>query len=269
MVDIGAHCTVGGSMRIRMKGWGALGFSCLLGQVHAIVGAVPVAASTVSVAAAANVEPALRELAPAFERATGHRLEVSAGATGKLTTQVIQGAPFEVLLAADEFHPKLLAQKGLALAETRFTFARGRLVLWSAEAGQTLGPETLRAARFAHLAIAAPDTAPYGAAAVEVMRKLGVYEALAPKLVQGESVGQTFAFVKSGAAEVGFVALSQLAGSSDGSRWLVPDDLHPPLVHQAALLAAGKDSPAARAFLSFLAGEAAQAILQRFGYVAP
>ena len=235
----------------------------------AAVGCGPLGAATVRVAAAASVEPALRELGPAFRRESGHGIEVSAGATGKLTTQVIQGAPFAVFLAADAEHPRLLEEKGQAVAGTRFTYARGRLVLWSAEAGRRLGPEALRAGRFAHLAIADPRTAPYGAAAAAALRALGVHAAVEGKLVFGESVGQTFAFVKSGAAELGFVALSQLAGESGGSRWLVPEDLHPPLVHQAVLLAAARDDAAARAFLRFLAGPQAVAILQRCGYAAP
>lgn len=227
----------------------------------------------VRVAAAANVEKALDELAAAFAQIGAYRLDVSAGATGKLTTQITQGAPFDVLLAADEEHPKLLEDKGLAEKGSRFTYARGRLVLWGTRGGQELGPRTLREGRFAHLAIADPAVAPYGAAAVATLRKLGVYAAIEPKLVRGESVGQAFAFVQSGAAELGFVALSQLAdvGSSTdaGSRWLVPEELHPPLLQQAVLLAPGRENAAARAFLRFLAADPAKAILRRYGYTVP
>jgi molybdate transport system substrate-binding protein len=236
--------------------------------------ALPAGAATVQLAAASSLQPALLELAPAFAAATGHHLAVSTGATGKLATQIAQGAPFEVLLAADAEGPAALEARGLAVRGTRRAFARGRLVLWSAQAGLALGPEWLRAGRFAHLAIANPETAPYGAAAVAAMRALGVYDGVAPKLVQGESVGQAFAFVKSGAAELGFVALAQLARGAvgrgeAGSRWVVPDGLHAPLVHEAVLLLPGKDDPAAQAFLGFLAGERARAILARFGYAPP
>lgn len=231
------------------------------------------AKAIVRVAAAANVEKALDELAAAFAQTGAYRLEVSAGATGKLTTQVMQGAPFDVLLAADEEHPRLLEEKGLAERGSRFTYARGRLVLWSARAGRELGPRALRAGLFTHLAIADPAVAPYGAAAVAALRKLGVYAAVEPKLVRGESVGQTFAFIKSGAAELGFVALSQLADlgsdAAAGSRWLVPEELHPPLLQQAVLLTPGRENAAARAFLQFLAGDGAKTILRRYGYTVP
>ncbi|HEV8629918.1 MAG TPA: molybdate ABC transporter substrate-binding protein [Thermoanaerobaculia bacterium] len=247
----------------------AVAAACLAAVPALPGGVAPAGATTVQVAAAASVEPALRELATDFERASGHRLAVSSGSTGKLAAQVAQGAPFAVLLAADAEHPEALEKQGLAVAGTRVTFARGRLVLWSAQPGLSLGPETLRAGRFAHLAIADPDVAPYGAAAVAALRRLGVYEAVAPKLVRGESVGQTFAFVKSGAAELGFVALSQLGAAAVGSRWPVPEELHPPLLHQAVLLAKGKDDPAARAFLAFLVSEPARAVLRHFGYTVP
>jgi molybdate transport system substrate-binding protein len=241
------------------------------GLVLAALGAmaVPAPAATVRVATAANVEPALREIGPSFTKKTGHRIEVVAGATGKLTTQIVQGAPFDVFLAADAEHPEKLEKDGLAVAGSRFTYARGRLVLWTASAGKSLGAGTLRGGAFAHLAIADPETAPYGAAAVAVMRKLGVFDALEPKLVRGESVGQTVAFVKSGAAELGFVALSQLHPDPGGSRWLVPEELHAPLVQQAVLLHRAKDDPASRAFLAYLAGDEARATLRRFGYLTP
>jgi len=260
---------MGTCARTGVRGTGLRAVLGVLVPVLALLASEAARAATVRVAAAASVEPALAEIGPAFERATGHRLEVIGGATGKLTTQVIQGAPFDVLLAADAEHPEILEKQGLAVAGSRVSYARGRLVLWSPHGGKNLGAGTLRAGRFAHLAIADPATAPYGAAAVAVLRELRVYDALAPKLVLGESVGQTFAFVKSGAAELGFVALSQVARESGGSRWLVPEELHPPLVHQAVLLSRAKDDAAALAFLRSLAGDGAKATLRRFGYSLP
>lgn len=235
----------------------------------ALAGAMPVTAGSVRVAVAANFQPVVDRLAPAFDRASGHRLVVTGGSTGKLAAQIEQGAPFDVFLAADAARPLRLEQQGLAVAGSRFTYARGRLVLWSATPGQKLGPETLRRAAFAHLAIADPVAAPYGAAAVDVLVELGLYSRLAPKLVRGESIGQTYAFVASGAAELGFVALSQVMDDGKGSRWIVPAALHAPVDQQAVLLARAADGEAARAFLAFLRAPEARRVIQSFGYELP
>jgi molybdate transport system substrate-binding protein len=231
--------------------------------------AAPVVAGTVRLAVAANFQPVVDELVGPFERASGHRLLVTGGSTGKLAAQIEQGAPFDVLLAADAARPERLEQQGLAVAGSRFTYARGRLVLWSATRGQRLGAHTLRSAAFAHLAIADPVAAPYGAAAIEVLSKLGLSQRLAPKLVRGESIGQTYAFVASGAAEVGFVALSQVVRDEKGSRWLVPEELHAPIEQQAVLLAHAADAGAARSFLAFLRGSDARRVVHGFGYEVP
>jgi molybdate transport system substrate-binding protein len=239
----------------------------------------PLAAAEVQVAAAANFTAPLAEIAKAFEQATGHRLLVSAGSSGKLAAQIQNGAPFEVLLAADAERPALLEKDGMAVAGSRFTYARGRLALWSPDpalvdaAGKVLAGD-----RFHHLAIANPKLAPYGAAAQQVLTGLGLWETLTPLLVQGEDIGQAYQFVASGAAELGFVALSQVraaassgggAGQPKGSVWIVPESRYRPIEQQAVLLAKGAANPAARAFLDFLRGKAARAVIERYGYGLP
>ena len=227
-------------------------------------------ADEVRVAVAANFLPVLEALEPRFTAATGHRIAASSGSTGTLFAQIEQGAPFEVFLAADSERPRLLAERGRAVPGSRFTYARGRLVLWRGDAGpEPPGPELLRARRFHHLAVANPATAPYGAAALAVLERLGLAEDLRSSLVVGESVAQAFHFVAAGGAELGFVALSQVRAHRvpTGSWWLVPETWHPPIEQQAVLLAAG--NPAARRFLTFLASPEAAATIRRFGYEVP
>ena len=231
--------------------------------------ATPAAGASIRVAVAASFQPALEELAPLFTAATGHELLISAGSSGKLAAQVEQGAPFDVLLAADAERPRLLVASGHAVRASRFTYARGRLVLWSARPGLRLGPETLRTGEFRHLALANHETAPYGAAALEALHRLGVYPLVSRRLVRGESVGQAFAFVESGAAELGLVALSQVAGREDGSSWVLPARLHTPIEHQAVLLTAAAEPAAAGALLRWLAGEEARAVIARRGFELP
>lgn len=231
-----------------------------------------VRAAEVSVAAAANLQPALARLLPAFERATGHKAVPALGSTGRFHAQVRNGAPFHVLLAADQETPRRLEQDGHAVAGSRFTFATGRLVLWSA-APDGVDPQgqVLRTGHFGRLAVADPRVSPYGRAAVQVMEQLGVSDALRPRLVQGESIGQALQFVRSGNAQLGFVALSQVqldGRLSAGSAWLVPPSLHEPLHHDAVLLVRGRDNPAATALLAFLRSEEARAILRSHGYAA-
>lgn len=225
--------------------------------------------AVVRLAVAANFAPVVAALADPYRAETGHELRTTAGATGKLAAQIEQGAPFDVFLAADAERPRQLEERGVAVRGSRFTYAWGRLVLWSAQPGQKLGPQTLRAGRFAHLAIADPVAAPYGLAAIDVMTRLGLYAALSPKLVRGESIGQTYAFVRSGAADLGFVAQSQLLDGVQGSRWLVPGAMHRPIEQQAVLLRESADANAAGAFLDFLRGAQARAIIRRFGYELP
>jgi molybdate transport system substrate-binding protein len=236
------------------------------------------AAAEVRVAVAANFTAPCEEIARAFEKASRHHVAVSSGSTGKLAAQIQNGAPFEVLLAADAERPALLEKDGTAVAGSRFTYALGRLVLWSPDPALVDGGgKVLASGSFRHLAIANPKLAPYGAAAEQVLNGLGLWQRLEPRLVQGEDIGQTYQFVASGAAELGFVALSQIraAASGDagakvkGSQWIVPEASYRPIGQQAVLLARGKDNPAARAFLDFLKGAEARSVIERYGYGLP
>lgn len=230
----------------------------------------PAFAATVSVAVAANFTEPAKALAAQFKARTGHQAVLTYGASGQFYAQIANGAPFQVFLSADRERPERAEAEGLAVAGSRFTYAVGRLALYSRTPGLVDGRgAVLRSWRFAKLAIADPKTAPYGLAAVETMRKLGVYEALKPRLVQGTSITQAYQFVDTGAAELGFVALSQVATVKGGSRWIVPAADHTPIDQQAVLLKTGATNPAARAFMSFLKGGEAKAIIRRYGYNVP
>lgn len=243
--------------------------AALLSFVLAVV-AGPAFAAEVKVAVAANFAEPAREIARRFEAHTGHEATLSFGSSGQFYAQIANGAPFGVFLSADRERPETAEARGLAVAGSRFTYARGRLVLYSRTPGLVDGRGVvLRTGRFAKLAIADPETAPYGLAAVETMRRLGAHAALRTKLVQGSSVTQAYQFVHTGAAEAGFVALSQVAGVKGGSRWVVPADLHSPIDQQAILLKPGADNAAARAFMTFLKGPEAKAIIRRYGYEVP
>lgn len=220
----------------------------------------------VKVAVAANFTEPAKEIATAFEKATGKRLVLSFGATGKFFAQIRQAAPFGILLAADTATPAKMVEEGLAVPGTQFTYAVGKLALYSTKPGFATGEEALRTDRFSKIAIANPAAAPYGAAAVEVLKALRVYDAHASKLVQGQNIGQAYQFVASGNAEIGFVALSQIARVEGGSRWVVPDNLHMPIRQDAVLLKVGEGNPAARALLDYLKGKDAQAVIEKFGY---
>ena len=209
---------------------------------------------------------AAKEIALAFTAETGHDAVLSFGSTGQLYTQITQGAPFEVFLAADTARPAKALKEGLGVAGSDFTYAVGRIVLWSADAGLVKGEETLREAGFDKIAIANPETAPYGTAAVEAMQALGVYDALSGRFVQGNNIAQTFQFVQTGNAELGFVAASQIAGSDAGSRWDVPSELYAPIRQDAVLLENGADNEAAKAFLDFLKGPSAATVIEKYGY---
>ncbi|HJV71744.1 molybdate ABC transporter substrate-binding protein [Ideonella sp.] len=227
-------------------------------------------AAEVQVAVAANFAGPLARIAEGFGAATGHALKVSSGATGKFHAQIVAGAPFEVLVAADDETPKRLAAEGLAVAGTQFTYAIGKLVLWSAQPGLVDDQgAVLGAGKFAHLAVANPKTAPYGAAAVEVLKARGLADVLAPKLVTAESIAQAYQFVSTGNAELGFVALSQVAVPGKpvvGSYWLVPPSLYGAIRQDAVLLKAGEKNPAASALLAYLKSDAAKAVIQAYGY---
>lgn len=233
--------------------------------IAALVGGNAVAAET-NVAVAANFTDAAKEIAAAFKQKTGHEAVLSFGATGQLYAQITQDAPFQVMLSADDERPKKLVEDGLGVADSRFTYAIGKLVLWSKTKDFVKGEETLRAGAFTKLSIANPTAAPYGAAAVETLKALKIYETLQPKIVQGNNIAQAFQFIDTGNAELGFIALSQLAGNPGGSRWLVPQALYTPIRQDAVLLKKGAANEAATAFISFLKGPEARAIIEKYGY---
>ena len=236
------------------------------GLIVALVIAGAASAGQTNVAVAANFTEPAKEIAAAFKAKTGHEAVLSFGSSGQFFTQITQDAPFQVFLSADEERPKKLVDQGLGVADSRFTYAIGKLVLWSKDPGLVKGEETLRSGSFAKVAICDPAAAPYGAAAVETMRSLKLYDTLQPKLVTGANIAQAFQFVDTGNAELGFVALSQVAGSNTGSRWLVPQSLYKPIRQDAVLLKKGADNEAATAFLSYLKGPEARAIIERYGY---
>ena len=232
-------------------------------------------AGEVLVAVAANFTAPMQKIAKAFEQDTGHKAQLAFGATGKFYAQIKNGAPFAVLLAADDETPERLEKEGWAVAGTRFTYAIGRLALWSKQPNLVDDKgEVLRSKHFEKLgiykiAMADPKLAPYGAAAMEVMQGMGVQAHLASKLVQGDSVGQTYQFVSTENAQLGFVALSQISVDgriSQGSAWVVPHHLHTPLKQDAVLLNAGKDNAAATALLKYLQGDTAKTIIKSYGY---
>lgn len=231
----------------------------------------PVAgAAQVQVAVAANFTAPMKEIAAVFERDTGHRALLSFGASGKFYAQVRNGAPFELLLAADDKTPARLEADGLAVPGTRFTYAVGRLALWSPKPGLVDAEGlVLRRPDLAHLAIANPRSAPYGAAALAVLDKLGLSRALGPKLVYGENIAQAHQFVSTGNAELGFVAMSQVYRDgklSAGSGWIVPAALHPPIRQDAVLLRRAGANPAAHALARYLVSGKAKAIMRSYGY---
>lgn len=230
---------------------------------------MPLSAAEISVAVAANFTDATRDIVPLFEKATGHKVKVSFGSTGKLYSQIENGAPFEVFLAADSKRPKKAEIEDLAVKGTRFTYAMGKLALWSPEEKRFNDAEAyLKKASFAHVAIANPKTAPYGLAAQQVMEKLGVWETLQGKIVRGDSISQTFQFAASGNAAVGFVALSQVTAwkKTKGTTWNIPQSYYAPIEQQAVLLKSGESNPAARAFLDFLKGSKARKVISSYGY---
>ena len=240
----------------------------LLAALWLLLPAGRAGAAAIRVAVASNFQVPAAEIAARFEAKSGAGISLVPGATGRLYAQIVHGAPFAVFLAADKKRPRLLEERGAAIAGSRFTYAIGRLVLWSPAAG-FVDPQgkLLATGRFRHLALASPSLAPYGRAAAQALRRLGLWERLEAKMVFGENIGQAFQFVASGNAELGFVAASRLiAAHAAGSSWPVPEALHDPIEQQAVLL---QDSAAARAFLAFLKKPAATAIIRRYGYAVP
>lgn len=238
--------------------------------VLAAAGLTTAKAADLRAAVAANFTAPAKELAAKFQAETGDAVKLSFGSTGQLYAQITQGAPFDVFLSADSQRAAKAEEEGWAVKGSRFTYAIGTLVLWSADPKLVDSHgAVLKQNRFGHLALANPVTAPYGAAAVETMKALGVYDAIAPKIVTGENVSQTYQFVASGNAELGFVALSQVIGKPKGSRWLVPSRLYSPIRQDAVLLKQGEDNQAAKAFVAFLKSPVALAVIRRYGYAVP
>jgi molybdate transport system substrate-binding protein len=224
-------------------------------------------AGEVKVAVAANFTEPAKEIAARFRARTGHEATLSFGSSGQFYTQIANGAPFGVFLSADRERPEKAEAEGYGVPGTRFTYATGRLVLFSKTPGlvDSRGA-VLRTDRFQKIAIADPKAAPYGQAALQTMQRLGVYQTLQPKLVQGTSIAQAYQFVDTGAAEVGFLALSQVVSLRGGSRWVVPQTSHAPIDQQAVLLKPGAEDAAANAFIAFLKGGEAKAIIRKYGY---
>jgi molybdate transport system substrate-binding protein len=226
----------------------------------------PVVAAETTIAVAANFARPAEEIAAAFTAATGDTVVLSFGATGALYAQITQAAPFTVFLSADNKRPATAVAEGFGVEGTVFTYAVGKSVLYGPGIDMTDGEAVLRANGFAPLAIADPGTAPYGAAALEVLETLGLTEAVTPKLVTGENISQAQQFVDSGNAELGFLALSQVIDKPATQVWRVPAALYAPILQDAVLLKAGENDPVARAFLAFLKSEAAHAIIETYGY---
>jgi molybdate transport system substrate-binding protein len=249
-------------------------------RIHSFVGTLlmltfcvlPIAsqADEVHVAVAANFTAPMKVIAAQFEKETGHTVAMTFGATGKFYAQIKSGAPFDVFLSADDETPVRLEKEGLAVAGTRFTYATGRLALWSARANFVDAKgEVLKTGTFANIALASPKLAPYGAAAVEALKNLGLLTTLEPKFVQGESIGQTYSFVSTGNAVLGFVALSQVFEDGkikSGSGWVVPAHLHTALHQDVVLLTKGKTSAGATAFMSYLKADKTKAVIRFYGY---
>jgi molybdate transport system substrate-binding protein len=244
----------------------ALFLSCLTGF------ASQAQADEILVAVAANFTAPMQKIAAEFETDTGHKINAAFGATGKFYAQIKNGAPFEVLLSADDETPTRLVAESAAVAGSQFTYAVGKLVLWSAKPVVVdAAGEVLKKGDFEHIAMADPKLAPYGAAAVQAMRSLDVYDALVPKVVTAENITQAYQFISTGNAQLGFVALSQVLkdGKMEGSAWLVPAKLYQPIRQDAVMLEKGKGKPVAAALMKFLRGDKVKAINKSYGYELP
>lgn len=231
-------------------------------------------AGSVNLAVASNFINTARQLTSQFNQQSGHTLNISSGSTGKLYTQIVNGAPFDIFLAANAREPKRLEQQGQALAGSRFTYAIGRLALWSAEPGRVGGDcaETLGRTDFARLAIANPRVAPYGRQAENALLALGVYQALQGKLILGENIGQAFRFVSSKNAQLGIVSLAQVRDPKNtiqGSHCVIAETLHQPLLQQALVLRRAQDNSAVTEFMDFLRSAAARQVIRQYGYGLP
>ncbi|MDF3035275.1 MAG: modA [Paucimonas sp.] len=241
----------------------AVFFFALLSALHAH-------ADEVQVAVAANFMEPMKKIALEFEKESGHKAILTSGATGRFYAQIRNGAPFEMLFAADSETPAKLEHDGLAVADSRFTYAIGRLVLWSAKPDSVdARGVVLKKGGFAHLAIANPRLAPYGAAAVETLKGMNLLEEMQPRFVQGENIAQTFQFASSGNAELGFVAMSQVYKDGklkSGSAWIVPAGLHTPILQDALILKKGQGKPAAESLMRFMKSDWAREVIRQYGY---
>ena len=232
-------------------------------------------AATTLVAVASDFTKPMTEIAAAFEKATGHTAKLSFGSSGKAFAQIQSGGPFEVYLSASEKYPLELEKSGHAVPNSRFVYAIGKLVLWSAKPGYVDDQgEILKTGNFKHIALADPTHAPYGVVAEEVMKSLGVLDKLRPLFVMGENISQTFQFVSTGNAELGFVAFAQVIDINtgkigSGSGWIIPDNLHGPFNQTAVLLKKGAENPAALALVDFLKSPTALAIIEKYGFGLP
>jgi molybdate transport system substrate-binding protein len=244
--------------------------SCVLTSLLLL--APPAHAEDISVAVAANFTAPMKLIAAEFEKDSGHKVVASFGSTGKFYAQIKYGAPFQILLAAEEETPSKLVKENVGLGASQFTYAVGKLVLWSAKTGLVDGAgAVLKKGDFAHLALADPKLAPYGAAAVETLKALGIFESVQPKIVTAENITQAYQFIGSGNADLGFVALSQVHkddkdGKLEGSSWLVPTSLYTPIRQYAIILEPGKGKAVVEALMKFLKGDKARAIIKSFGY---
>jgi molybdate transport system substrate-binding protein len=230
-------------------------------------------AGEVSAAVAANFQKPMEGIVAEFQKETGHTVKLSFGSSGKFYSQIKEGAPFDVFLAADEKNPKLLEEEGLAVKDSRFVYALGKLVLWSAQPGFVDDKGVvLTKGSYNKIAYADPKLAPYGLAAQETLQKMKLWDKVQTKLVTGESIAQTYQFAATGNAEMAFIALSQITKDgkqSEGSFWLVPGELYNPIKQAAVQLTAAKDKDAAQAFLKYLKSGKALAIIRSFGYGLP
>ncbi|MBL8597013.1 MAG: molybdate ABC transporter substrate-binding protein [Devosia sp.] len=231
-----------------------------------MLAAAPAQAGTVSAAVAANFTKVAEEIGADFKAATGHDVVFSFGATGALYTQITQAAPFEVFLSADDKRTKTAIEEGFGVEGTEFTYAMGKVVLYSPTIDVTDGAAVLAANAFQHIAIADPKTAPYGAAGMAVLEAFGLTDAVTPKVVTGENITQTLQFVESGSAELGFVALSQVSGKPAAQVWRAPQEDYPAIRQNAVLLKTGAANDAAKAFLDYLRSEPAIAVIKAAGY---
>ena len=242
-----------------------------IAQVTFALALLPAAAHAedVSVAVAANFTAPMQKLGAMFEKQTGNKVVISSGATGKFYAQISNGAPFDVLLAADDTTPEKLEKEGKAVKGTRYTYAIGQLVLWSAKDNYVDSEGKVLNTPFDHLSIANPKLAPYGAAAMETLDKLKLTDAVKSRVVTGENLGQTYQFVATGNAQLGFVALSQVMEDGqlrEGSAWIVPATMHEPIRQDAIVLNSAKDNEAAKALMAYLKGDKARAIIKSYGY---